>query len=90
MLVKDGQPQDAVWACTEALALQPNNVKALYRRAMAHGALNSGADLEAAVSDLSKAARISPSNKEARGVVLWLWCGGFFGGVRTCCASAKL
>jgi tetratricopeptide (TPR) repeat protein len=64
--VKDSHPQDAVWACTEALLLQPNNVKALYRRATALAALNSGMDLEAAVADLTKAAKISPSNKEVR------------------------
>lgn len=66
VLVKDNHPQDAVWACTEALLLQPNNVKALYRRATALAALNSGADLEAAVNDLTKASKISPSNKEVR------------------------
>lgn len=55
-----------MWACTEALALQPNNVKALFRRAAARAAIHSGADLEAAVADLSRAARISPGNTEAR------------------------
>lgn len=50
------------------LRAHPNHVKALYRRGLAHAALeaaNGSVALDAAVADLKRAAALDPTNREA-------------------------
>uniref|UniRef100_A0A7S4FD79 Fe2OG dioxygenase domain-containing protein n=1 Tax=Chrysotila carterae TaxID=13221 RepID=A0A7S4FD79_CHRCT len=61
--IKLGEDQAAVDLCTEALAREPSNVKALYRRAVASISLH---EYGAALSDLLAAAKLEPSNKAVR------------------------
>lgn len=65
---------EVVSLCNEVLTLDPNNVKALYRRGMGHNGLaNATSDtssrkaaLQSARRDLVQAAKASPSDKEIR------------------------
>ncbi|XP_076749542.1 tetratricopeptide repeat protein 9C [Xylocopa sonorina] len=52
--------EHAVSLCNKILNKEDNNVKALYRRGVAHGNLK---DLEKAVADLKKAANLEPHNQ---------------------------
>mmetsp|Transcript_47840 Transcript_47840/g.89070 ORF Transcript_47840/g.89070 Transcript_47840/m.89070 type:complete len:276 (+) Transcript_47840:116-943(+) len=59
----------AMYACQQALGLEPLSAKALYRRAMAHVELEAAEGstcLDRAVGDLQKACSLDPNNKELR------------------------
>ncbi|XP_061475469.1 FK506-binding protein-like [Rhineura floridana] len=57
------QPANAASNCTKALALQPANTKALFRRGLAFDAMN---DLEGAAKDLKGVLQVEPGNRAAR------------------------
>ncbi|XP_053235317.1 FK506-binding protein-like [Podarcis raffonei] len=57
------QPANAACNCTKTLALQPANTKALFRRGLAHDAMN---DLEGAAQDLKGVLQVEPGNRAAR------------------------
>lgn len=57
------QPADAASLCTRVLEREPENVKALYRRALASLALH---DYLLARRDLSAAAKLQPGNRDVR------------------------
>ncbi|GIM15086.1 hypothetical protein Vretimale_17847 [Volvox reticuliferus] len=65
-LLQMGMAADAAYACSKALKYDPYNVKALYRRAMAHRQAATNAGLEAAVSDLAAANQLEPANNQVR------------------------
>ncbi|XP_029441755.1 FK506-binding protein-like [Rhinatrema bivittatum] len=58
-----GQHENAAHNCDKALEREPCAVKALYRRAVAHAALN---ELEKAGVDLQEVLRLEPGNAAAR------------------------
>lgn len=58
-----GDCDKAVQSCTDALALEEGNVKALFRRAQAYAALH---DFAGAKADLLHAARRDPQNRDVR------------------------
>mmetsp|Transcript_16147 Transcript_16147/g.41790 ORF Transcript_16147/g.41790 Transcript_16147/m.41790 type:complete len:581 (+) Transcript_16147:94-1836(+) len=62
-LLKLAKPQDAKAACEKVLKLDPDNIKARYRRASANFALS---DYESAKSDVSLVLGQDPRNAEAR------------------------
>ena len=62
-LLKLERWEDAISSSTSALAEQPENVKALYRRGVAKA--RSGM-LEGAVTDLQAAIKLEPTNREAK------------------------
>ncbi|KAG2485046.1 hypothetical protein HYH03_016145 [Edaphochlamys debaryana] len=61
-----GMTADAAYACSKALKYDPYNVKALYRRALAHRRTDTRAGLEAAVTDLAAANTLEPANNQVR------------------------
>lgn len=70
-----GLPGDALWACNRALELDPNDTKALFRRAKARILLDASGDdgeaistevLRSAVADLKKACLLAPKDQQAR------------------------
>ncbi|GIL51982.1 hypothetical protein Vafri_7946 [Volvox africanus] len=65
-LLQMGMAADAAYACSKALKYDPYNVKALYRRAMAHRQAATTAGLEAAVADLAAANQFEPANSQVR------------------------
>ncbi|XP_030051187.1 FK506-binding protein-like [Microcaecilia unicolor] len=58
-----GQYENAARSCDKALEREPRAIKALYRRAVAHAALN---ELEKAGVDLQEVLRLEPGNAAAR------------------------
>ena len=58
--------QNALKFCNEALIFEPNNVKALYRRAISRNKLNGNDFIEMKLSilDLKRALQIEPNNSE--------------------------
>ena len=58
------QPAAAVDDCTEALAVDPRNVKALARRGTAYVALGSPGDLASASADFEAALEVEPRNAQ--------------------------
>jgi len=61
--LKSGESRDCIALCTGVLARDPDNVKALFRRAKAHTELNR---LPAAEEDLARAAELSPDDEAIR------------------------
>ena len=61
--LKLGQPAKADTACSKVLKDDPDNVKALYRRAQA---LSATGDFVKALSDLKRAAEVEPTNADVR------------------------
>ncbi|KAI9218506.1 hypothetical protein BC828DRAFT_388416 [Blastocladiella britannica] len=68
-LLKLGRAADAARDCTTALAADPRSVKAYFRRAQAHVALE---DVSAAVADLRAAKVLEPTNREVTAELLKL------------------
>ena len=62
----DGQEPRVIEAATKALAIDSNNVKALYRRAMAYKQFG---ELDKAKKDCVKAAKLEPSNSDIRALL---------------------
>lgn len=62
-LVKQEKWEDAIAASGRALKLQPENVKALYRRGLARSRVDA---LDGANADLRKALKIEPANRDAK------------------------
>ena len=58
-----GEYEEVIDECTAALEIEPENVKALFRRGQAQLAIG---ELRLARSDLVAAARAAPKNKEAK------------------------
>ncbi|KAG9315549.1 hypothetical protein JVU11DRAFT_3170 [Chiua virens] len=67
--LKLGKSEDAERDCTKVLALNPNNVKALFRRGQARRALGNLSDAQA---DLSKAITLEPANESVKNEILGL------------------
>eukprot|EP00744_Colponema_vietnamica_P010353 GILI01014639.1.p1 GENE.GILI01014639.1~~GILI01014639.1.p1 ORF type:complete len:482 (+),score=182.79 GILI01014639.1:106-1551(+) len=63
-LIKQEKFGEAIDKCSKALAIEPSNMKALYRRGLARSSYGL---LEEAKSDLLEAARLEPSNRDVRG-----------------------
>mmetsp|Transcript_30954 Transcript_30954/g.42901 ORF Transcript_30954/g.42901 Transcript_30954/m.42901 type:complete len:420 (-) Transcript_30954:313-1572(-) len=61
-MIKMRKPYDAVYASNQALELNPKNVKALYRRALARVAEDTSTTLEMAVKDLDAAHKLAPDD----------------------------
>eukprot|EP00955_Chlamydomonas_euryale_P061747 358162-Chlamydomonas_euryale.AAC.15 len=61
-LLRAGLHADAVYACGRAIGLDSGSARAHYRRAGAHAALGTTADLELAVADLEAAVKLEPGN----------------------------
>ena len=61
--LKSKEPRDCIALCSGVLTREPNNVKALFRRAKAHVALNR---LPAAEEDLARAAELAPEDDNIR------------------------
>ena len=61
--LKNNKPKLALDVATKAIEVDDQNVKAFYRRAMAHKKLG---DLKEAKKDLKKAVQIDPNNKPAK------------------------
>ena len=59
-------PHAAIFAANLALELDPQNAKALYRRAMGHVAEDTSTSLELAARDLERAVRLAPDDKGLR------------------------
>lgn len=57
---------EAVFACQEALRIDSQSVKALFRRAMAFIQMDSDASLDAAENDLALALRLAPGSAEVK------------------------
>mmetsp|Transcript_29313 Transcript_29313/g.49237 ORF Transcript_29313/g.49237 Transcript_29313/m.49237 type:complete len:434 (+) Transcript_29313:139-1440(+) len=66
VFVKKKKWYEASYACTQALELDPDHVKALYRRALARVAEDTSTTLELAVKDLRHAAKVDPDDIEIR------------------------
>eukprot|EP00316_Scyphosphaera_apsteinii_P020551 CAMPEP_0119318280 /NCGR_PEP_ID=MMETSP1333-20130426/45950_1 /TAXON_ID=418940 /ORGANISM="Scyphosphaera apsteinii, Strain RCC1455" /LENGTH=353 /DNA_ID=CAMNT_0007324425 /DNA_START=25 /DNA_END=1086 /DNA_ORIENTATION=- len=65
--IKSDRWDDAIWHATKALETDKNNVKALFRRGMAHLRKPQHANgLAAALEDLRKAQQLDPSNAEVK------------------------
>lgn len=58
--LKLGDYEDVIYSCSAAIMTDPNNIKAYYRRGIAHNELK---NYELAVDDLMVALKYSPSNK---------------------------
>ena len=56
-----GNNQNVIENCSSALDINPNYVKALYRRGVAYGNLN---DYELAMNDLQLANQLEPNDKK--------------------------
>lgn len=65
-LLRQQQLPEAIYACSKALALDPDCVKARFRRAEAHHQLGTRADLEQSVKDLQEALQLEPGNTQVR------------------------
>lgn len=61
-LIKMGDNKEAIKACTESLADDPNYVKALHRRAHCYDSLSGWSDLTHAEEDYKRLVEILPSN----------------------------
>ena len=61
-----GDPEQVVWICGEALAMDPRCAKAYYRRAMARVQMDTAAALETAVADLKRASALAPNDATVR------------------------
>mmetsp|Transcript_21783 Transcript_21783/g.29980 ORF Transcript_21783/g.29980 Transcript_21783/m.29980 type:complete len:186 (+) Transcript_21783:109-666(+) len=61
--LKEGKPERAVKACTEALNINPKHQKSLYRRGKAYLENSSVRNLELARADLELAKELAPSDK---------------------------
>ena len=65
--VKDNAPEQAIEDCNQALQIDPENLKAVYRRGCAY--LLAGR-FEEAEADATEALRLSPGNAEIRRLLL--------------------
>eukprot|EP00929_Paragymnodinium_shiwhaense_P034783 TRINITY_DN18882_c0_g1_i1.p1 TRINITY_DN18882_c0_g1~~TRINITY_DN18882_c0_g1_i1.p1 ORF type:complete len:562 (-),score=238.95 TRINITY_DN18882_c0_g1_i1:256-1941(-) len=59
----------AIETCNEALAIQPQSVKALYRRGLAKAQRKQGADMADAVADVKQASELSPQDEKLQSEV---------------------